>query len=273
VSPDYFRAMSIPLRHGRFFTRTDDRNAPPVVIVDDKLAARFWPNESAIGKRIRQGDDGPWRTIIGVVADTREYEVDAEPPITAFFPVEQYTIGSRFVVVRTAPTIEAASLMRAVARELAQIDPDLPAYDVATMEQRLHDALARRRLAMTLLVTFACCALALAIVGVYGVIAYWVGQRTRDIGIRIALGADGARIARMIAREFAGIVAAGLVTGAFAAMLLTRVLSSMLFGVSATDAATFVTVPLALALVSALATYLPARRAMRVDPLSAIRTE
>jgi predicted permease len=273
VSPDYFRAMSIPLRVGRFFTRTDDRNAPPVVIVDDKLAARFWPNESAIGKRIRQGDDGPWRTIVGVVADTREYEVDAEPPITAFFPVEQYTIGSRFVVVRTAPSIEAASLMTTVSRELAQIDRDLPAYDVATMEQRLHDSLARRRLAMTLLVTFAACALALAIVGVYGVIAYWVGQRTRDIGIRIALGADGARIARMIAREFAGIVAAGLVTGAIAALLLTRVLSSMLFGVSATDAATFVMVPLALALVSALATYLPARRAMRVDPLSAIRTE
>jgi predicted permease len=273
VSPDYFRAMSIPLRHGRLFTRADDRKAPPVVIVDDKLAARFWPNESAIGKRIRQGDDGPWRTIVGVVADTREYEVDAEPPITAFFPVEQYTIGSRFVVARTAPSIEAASLMTAVSRELAQIDPDLPAYDVATMEQRLHDSLARRRLAMTLLITFAACALALAIVGVYGVIAYWVGQRTRDIGIRIALGADGARIARMIAREFAGIVAAGLVTGAVAAVLLTRVLSSMLYGVSATDAATFVIVPLALALVSALATFLPARRAMQVDPLSAIRTE
>ena len=126
---------------------------------------------------------------------------------------------------------------------------------------------------MSLLVTFAVCALILAIVGVYGVIAYWVGQRTRDIGIRIALGADAARIARMIGREFAGIVVAGLVVGALTAILLTRVLSSMLFGVSATDAATFVMVPLALAVVSALATYVPARRATRVDPLSAIRTE
>ena len=273
VSPDYFRAMGIPLLQGRFFTATDNTNAPPVVIVDDKLAARFWPNESAIGKRIRQGDDGPWRTIVGVVADTREYEVDAEPPITAFFPVEQYTIGSRFVVVRTAPTVDAASLMNVVSTELGQIDPDLPAYDVATMEQRLHDALARRRLAMSLLVTFAVCAFALAIIGVYGVIAYWVGQRTRDIGIRIALGADGARIAGMIGREFAGIVVAGLVTGALAAVLLTRVLSSMLFGVSATDAATFIGVPLALGIVSALATFVPARRASRVDPLSAMRTE
>ena len=273
VSSDYFRAMGIPLLHGRFFTAADDRNAPPVVIVDDKLAARFWPNESAVGKRIRQGDDGPWRTIVGVVADTREYEVDAEPPITAFFPVEQYTIGSRFVVVRTASSVDAASLMSAVTRQLGQIDADLPTYDVATMEQRLHDALARRRLAMSLLVTFAGCAFALAIIGVYGVIAFWVSLRTRDIGIRIALGADAARIASLIAREFTGIVIAGLVTGALAAMALTRVMSSMLFGVSASDATTFVGVPLALALVSALAAYVPARRATRVDPVSAIRTE
>jgi putative ABC transport system permease protein len=126
---------------------------------------------------------------------------------------------------------------------------------------------------MLLGVTFAACAFALAVVGVYGVIAYWVGQRTRDIGIRIALGADAARIAAMIAREFVGVVVAGLVVGAVAAVMMTRVLSSMLFGVSATDAATFVMAPLALVVVSAFATYVPARRATRVDPLSAIRTE
>jgi predicted permease len=273
VSPDYFRAMGIPLLEGRFFAPTDNRSPPEVVIVDDKLAARFWPRESAIGKRIRQGSDGPWRTIVGVVADSREYEVDAEPPITAFFPVEQYTIGSRFVVVRTAPSVDAASLMTAVSRELRGIDPDLPAYDVATMEQRLHDSLARRRLAMSLLVTFAACAFGLAIVGVYGVIGYWVGQRTRDIGIRIALGADAARIATMIAREFAGVVIVGLLAGAAAAILVTRVLSSMLFGVSATDAATFIAMPLFLAVVTILATFTPVRRATRVDPLVAIRTE
>jgi len=244
-----------------------------VVIVDDKLAARFWPHESPIGKRIRQGNDGPWRTVIGVVGDTREYEVDAEPPITAFFPVEQFTIGSRFVVVRTASSADAASLMPAVSRELRGIDPDLPLYDVATMEQRLHDSLARRRLAMSLLVTFAACAFALAIVGVYGLMSYWVGQRTRDIGIRIALGANAPRIVAMIVREFAGVVGAGLVMGAVAAFLLTSVMSSMLFGVSATDPATFVAVPLVLAIVTVLATYAPMRRATRVDPLSAIRMD
>jgi len=273
VSADYFRAMGIPLITGRFFVSTDNKSAPEVVIVDDKLAARFWPHESAIGKRIRQGNDGPWRTVVGVVADTREYEVDAEPPITAFFPVEQFTIGSRFVVVRTASSVDAASLMSAVSRELRAIDPDLPAYDVATMEQRLHDSLARRRLAMSLLVTFATCAFALAIVGVYGLLAYWVGQRTRDIGIRIALGAGAPRIVTMIAREFAGVVAAGLVAGAVAAILLTSVMSSMLFGVSATDPATFIAVPAVLAVVTMLATYMPIRRATRVDPLAAIRTE
>ena len=273
VSSDYFRAMGIPLLHGRFFAATDNKAAPPVVIVDDKLAARFWPHESAIGKRIRQGNDGPWRTIVGLVADTREYEVDAEPPITAFFPVEQFTIGSRFVVVRTAPSVDAASLMPAVSRELRAIDPDLPSYDVATMEQRLHESLARRRLAMSLLVTFAACAFVLAIVGVYGLMSYWVGQRTRDIGIRVALGAEGSRIVMMIAREFAGVVAAGLVAGAVAAIGLTRVMTSMLFGVSATDALTFIAVPVVLAIVTMLATYTPVRRATRVDPITAMRTE
>jgi predicted permease len=265
--------MGIPLVAGRFFATTDNKAAPEVVIVDDKLAARFWPHESAIGKRIRQGSDGSWRTIVGVVADTREYEVDAEPPITAFFPVEQFAIGSRFVVMRTASSVDAASLMSAVSRELRAIDPDLPSYDVATMEQRLHDSLARRRLAMSLLVTFAVCAFVLAIVGVYGLMSYWVGQRTRDIGIRIALGANAPSIVTMIAREFAGVVAAGLVAGAAAAILLTRVMTNMLFGVSATDAGTFVAVPVGLAIVTTLATYRPVRRATRVDPLAAIRAE
>jgi len=137
----------------------------------------------------------------------------------------------------------------------------------------LHDSLARRRLAMSLLVTFAACAFALAIVGVYGLMSYWVGQRTRDIGIRIALGANAPRIVAMIVREFAGVVGAGLAMGAVAAFLLTSVMSSMLFGVSATDPATFVAVPLVLAIVTVLATYAPMRRATRVDPLSAIRMD
>ena len=273
ISPDYFRAMKIPLLSGRFFTEQDNKRSPEVVIVDDKLAARFWPNESAIGKRLRQGANGPWRTVVGVVADAREYEVDAEPPITAFFPVEQYNIASRFVVVRTSPRVDAASVTNAVSREIQALDPELPAYDVATMHHRLHDSLARRRLSMFLLGTFAAFALVLAAIGIYGVIAYWVDQRTREIGIRRALGADRASIRGLIGREFLVIVGIGLLIGFASALALTRVMSGLLFGVSATDVTTFGLVPLLLGVIALAATYLPARRAMRVEPIVAVRSE
>jgi predicted permease len=272
VSPDYFRAMGVSLEKGRFFTDQDNKQSPAVVIVDNKLAARFWPNEDAIGKRLRQGADGPWRTIVGVVTDAKQYEPDAQPPITAFFPVEQYTIGSRFVVVRTAANAgDAASLTRAVAKEIHTLDPELPAYDVSTMDHRLYDSLARRRLSMFLLGTFAVFALILASIGIYGVIAYWVDQRTREIGIRMALGADGVRILRLIAREFLPMVAFGLAIGLGGALALTRLMSGLLFGVSATDLATFGLIPVLFGMIALAATYLPARRATRVEPIVAVR--
>jgi predicted permease len=273
ISPDYFRAMGIKLLQGRFFEVTDNKQSPPVVIVDDKLAARFWPNESALGKRLRQGANGPWRAVVGVVADAKEYDVDAEPPITAYFPVEQYNIGSRFVVVRTATSVDAASLTSAVSREIQAIDPDLPAYDVATMEHRLFDSLARRRLSMFLLATFAAFALVLAAIGIYGVIAYWVDQRTHEIGIRMALGADRRRILALIGREFLVIVGIGLVAGLVGALALTRVMSGLLFGVSATDIVTFGVIPVLLGIVAVVATYVPARRATMVEPIVAVRGE
>ncbi|HEY9227930.1 MAG TPA: ABC transporter permease [Gemmatimonadaceae bacterium] len=274
VSPDYFRAMGIPLLHGRFFTTQDNREAPEVVIVDDKLAARFWPNERAIGKRLRRGSDGPWRTVVGVVGDTREYEVDAEPPITAFFPATQLGVASRFVVVRmSAGAPDAAYLTSAVNREIHALDPELPAYDVSTMDQRLHDSFARRRLSMFLLAAFAGFALVLSAIGIYGVIAYWVDQRTREIGIRMALGADRARILGLVGREFGVMIAIGLVAGIGAALALTRVMSTLLFGVTATDVGTFAILPVVLAVIAAAATYVPARRATRVEPIVAVRAE
>ena len=273
ISPDYFRAMGVPLLQGRYFTDQDNKEAPHVVIVDDKLAARFWPNENPLGKRLRQGTHGTWRTVVGVVADAREYEVDAEPPITVFFPVEQFNIASRFVVVRTAPGTNAASLTNAVTAQIRALDPELPAYDLATMEHRLHDSLARRRLSMFLLGTFAAFALTLAAIGIYGVIAYWVDQRTREIGIRMALGADRGRILSLIAREFAVMIAIGLASGLAAAFALTRVMSGLLFGVSSTDLTTFGLIPLLLGAIAGAATYLPARRAMSVEPIVAVRAE
>jgi predicted permease len=273
ISPDYFSAMGIKLVKGRFFEQTDNKHSPQVVIVDDKLAARFWPNESAIGKRLRQGANGPWRTVVGVVAQAREYDVNAQPPITAYFPVEQYNIASRFVVVRTASRVDAASLTNAISREIQAIDPDLPTYDVATMEQRLSDSFARRRLSMFLLTAFAAFALVLAAIGIYGVIAYWVDRRTREIGIRMALGADRQRILGLIGREFLAIVGIGLVTGLVGALGLTRVMSGLLFGVSATDITTFALIPILLGVVAIAATYVPARRATLVEPIVAVRAE
>ena len=273
ISPDYFRTMGVKLLRGRFFEQTDNKQSPEVVIVDDKLAARFWPNESALGKRLRQGANGPWRIVVGVVADAKDYDVDAEPPITAYFPVEQYNIGSRFVVVRSKPGVDAATLTAAVSREIQAIDADLPTYDVATMEHRLFDSLARRRLSMFLLATFAAFALMLAAIGIYGVIAYWVDQRTREIGIRMALGADRWKILELIGREFLVIVGIGLVVGLVGALVLTRVMSGLLFGVSATDITTFGVIPIVLGMVTLLATYVPARRATRVEPIVAVRSE
>jgi putative ABC transport system permease protein len=271
VSPDYFRAMGISLVEGRAFAGGDDRNAPPVAIVDDRLAARFWPGGSALGKRLRQGTDGPWRTVVGVVANTKQYELEAQPPITTYFPVEQYTIRSRFIVVRAAGSVPAAGITSGVMHVLRELDPELPAYDVDTMRQRLDDALARRRLSMSLLTAFATFALLLSAIGTYSVIAWWVDRRRHEVGIRMALGADRARILRLLGREFLLIVGSGLLVGVAGAFALTRLMSGLLFGVASVDAPTFGGVPLLIGLVAMVATYVPARRAMRIDPGTALR--
>jgi predicted permease len=273
VSPDYFRAMGMPLVQGRFFEPQDNLQSPPVVIVDEALAARFWP-DGAIGKRLRQRADGPWRTVVGVVRDGREYQAEVAPPITAYFPVQQYTIGSRFVVVRTHTALRDVSrLTNAVLGEVHALDPELPAYDVSTMQQRLADSFARRRLSMLLLTTFAVAALFLAGVGVYGTIAYWVGQRRREIGIRMALGADRAMILGLIAHEFGVTVGVGVAAGLVGAFALTQLMSGLLFGVSATDAVTFSVIPVIMAAIAAAAVYVPARSAMRAAPNDALRAE
>ncbi|HEY4303705.1 MAG TPA: ABC transporter permease [Gemmatimonadaceae bacterium] len=270
VSADYFSAMRMPLIGGRAFTAQDIKGAPDVAIVNRNLAARFWPRQSAIGKRLRQGDDGPWRTIVGVIDDNREFETEATPPITTYFPVAQFNIGSRFIVVRTAAGADPAATTTSVLREIHALDPDLPAYDVSTMDDRLRDSLSRRRLATKLLVAFAVIALLLAAVGIYGVTAYWVGERSREIRIRVALGADRTAVLTLLMKEFSLIIGLGIAIGLAAAFALTRVLSSLLFGVSTTDTATFVLLPTVVAAVALLAVLGPARRALRVDPASAL---
>jgi predicted permease len=273
VSSDYFSAMGIPLARGRVFSEQDDMNAPPVVVVDDRFAARFWPNENAIGKRIRQGTDGPWRSVVGVVRNTGEYQTSAQPPITAYFPVTQYGIASRFVVVRTAPGVDDRALLPAINREVRQLDPTLPLYDVRAMSERLSDSLARRRLAMDLLTAFAVLAIVLAAIGTYSLIAHWVEQRRRDIGIRMALGADRRRVIELLLREFGPMIVAGIVLGLFAANAVSHVLSAMLFRVSPNDLLTFALLPIGTLMVATLATVVPARRAVGVEPATALRSD
>ena len=271
VNPDYFKAMGMPLLKGRYFDDRDVRGAPDVAIVDDKLAERFWPNEDAIGKRMRRGDQGPWRTVIGVVADTKEYEVDGEPPITAFYPNRQLGVGTRYIVVKTRS--DPTAMVSAVTREVQALDADLPVYDIASMEERLLDSLARRRFSMFLLVVFAGCASLLAAIGIYGVVSFWVSQRTRELGIRAALGARQTDIMQLVIRQVVVLVAIGITVGLAAALGLTRVMSSLLFGVSATDAITYVLLAVVLGVVALVATWVPARRAAGVPPIIALRQD
>jgi ABC-type antimicrobial peptide transport system permease subunit len=221
--------------------------------------------------RLRRGNSGPWRTVVGVVADTKEYEVDGEPPITAFYAVQQIGVGTRYLVVKTRS--DPTALASAVAREVRAIDADLPVFDIATMEQRLHDSLARRRFSMFLLGVFAACASLLAAIGIYGVVSFWVSQRTRELGIRAALGARQLDIMRLVIRQAVVLVAVGLAAGLVGAFGLTRVMSRLLFGVSATDALTYASLAIVLGIVALVATWVPARRAAGVPPIVALRQE
>ena len=271
VSPDYFRAMGIPLLKGRFFDDRDVRNAPDVAIVDDKLAERFWPGQDPIGKRMRRGDSGPWRTVVGLVADTKQYAVDGEPPITAFYPNRQLGVGTRYLVIKT--TSDPRSIVPAVTREVQSLDADLPVFDVVTMEERLADSFARRRFSMFLLGVFAACASLLAAIGIYGVVSFWVSQRTRELGIRAALGAQQADIMQLVIGQAVVLIAIGIGVGLVVAFGLTRVMSSLLFGVSATDAVTYGLLAVLLAVVALVASWVPARRAAGVPPIIALRRD
>ncbi|HST22689.1 MAG TPA: ABC transporter permease [Blastocatellia bacterium] len=271
ISPDYLRVMGIPLIKGRDFDERDIKGAPEVIIVNEELARRFWPDEDPIGKRIQRGGKGPWRKVVGVVRDDKEFSLENEPPITLFHPVEQFTIGSRYFVARTSS--DPAPMIAAVTEEIRALDPELPAYDVSTMEQRVHDTLARRRFSMFLLGVFAAFAVVLAAIGIYGVMTYWVNQRTHEIGIRMALGAGQRNILQLVIRQASVLVSVGIVAGLAGAFALTRVMSSLLFGVSATDRFTFIVISLLLAVVALLASYVPARRATKVDPMVALRHE
>jgi putative ABC transport system permease protein len=272
VARDYFRAMGIPLVRGRVVTDRDGAADPKVLVINQALARRYFAGEDPIGRRLKvEWGDSVGGEIVGVVGDVKHAGLDSVPSPTIYLPAPQFPFPAMAVVVRTrSDPLAMAAAVRGAVREL---DPDIPTADVKTMEQYVETSVARRRFTMLLLGGFAALALVLAALGIYSVIAYSVARRTREIGLRIALGAQRGDVAAMVVRQGVTVALVGVAVGLAGAALLTRVLANLLFGVSATDPLTFAGVALLLGTVAALASYIPARRAMRVDPMVALRTE
>ncbi len=270
ASTDYFRTMEIPLRTGRYFSEHDTAEMPQVVIIEEKFAQRFWPRGDAIGKHLWFDPKKPY-TIVGVVGTVKQYGLETDGKIATYFPQQQDPSNDMFLVARTSS--DPGGLAGAVVREIHAVDPSVAVYGIRTMQERLYDSLARQRFSSTLLGAFAAFALVLAAVGIYGVMSYLVTQSTHDIGVRVALGAQPGNIVGLVVRQGMELAAIGILMGLAGAAALTRVMASLLFGISATDALTFVAVAALLAAVAFAATVIPARRATRVDPMVALREE
>jgi putative ABC transport system permease protein len=274
VIPDYFATLGIALKRGRTFTAADRDGQPPVAIVSESVARRFWPNEDAVGRRIGYAWDSPWLTIVGVVADTKQDSLRDTLSTSMYVPWEQWTrmsASEMWVVARTArnPT-DIASAVRSI---VAEVDRSVPVSDVRTMQTVVGDSMQKTRVTTLLVGAFALAALLLGAVGIYGVMSYLVSQRAREMGIRMALGAKPGQVQAMIVRRGAALAAAGTAAGLIAAVFATKSLGSLLYGISVRDPITFAVVPLLFLVVAAVASYAPARRATRVDPVRALRTE
>ena len=273
VSPEYFRVMRIPLRRGRFLTMRDDFGAQPVAVISESMARRFWPGEDPIGRRLRSkygfdGDD--WFTVAGIVGDVRQLGPHQPAPLQVYFNFLQRGQSMMLAVRSAGDPARLAPSLRAL---VAEWDREAPIYDVRTMDDRLGSSTAYRRRVTVLLGGFAALALVLTVAGIYSVMSYLVARRTREIGIRLAVGATRGDILGMVVKRAAGLAAAGVLIGLAGALALTRVLSSLLYGVDPADPATLAAVSVGLALVALAAAYLPARHAARIDPMAALRAE
>jgi predicted permease len=268
---DYFHTMQIPLVSGRYFRDSEDSGS--VAIVDESFAEHFLTGQEPIGHRLKlgaQSSQAPWITIVGLVKSVKQYGLDAQPRITCYFPHDQNTRAGMYMVVQAAST---TGLLSALAAEVHALDSDLPIYDAGTIEQRVAGSLGRRRFSMLMLGGFAVLALLLAVIGIYGVVSYSVTQRTNEIGIRMALGASSGSVLRLILRQGLLLGIMGIGIGLAGAIVLTRLISGLLYGVSAADPLTFAAVSILLAAAAVAAQIIPARRAARVDPIIALRHE
>jgi putative ABC transport system permease protein len=277
VTPRYFEAMGIPLLAGRDFAGTDTKQAPNVVVINEAFARRHFAGESPLGHRIRlQGQERDPLLIVGVVGDVRQLGLDEQPVPEAFVPFLQDPLSKtyqRSMTIVACTKSDPGSVAGSLRAALTSLDKSLPVYDLKPMTEYLRDSLARRRFNLILLIAFAGVALVLAAIGIYGVISYGVTQRTHEIGIRMALGAEKSDVLRLVVRQGMIMALIGVAIGVLASLALTRLMESLLFGVSVTDPLTFTVIALLLTSVALLACFVPARRASKVDPLIALRSE
>lgn len=274
VTPSYFKALGISLLRGRDFDERDTDVSPPVVVVDETLANTYWPNEDPIGRRLHRGgakSTNPWATVVGVVRHVRCRTLEALSRVQVYWPTAQRPAWSMSLAIRTLS--DPSAFAEAVRNQIVAIDPEQPVYRVRTMEEWLEGSLARRRLSMLLLSIFAGAALALSAVGIYGVISYWVSQRTREMGIRMALGAARPDLLRLVLNQSVVLAGAGVALGLIGSLAVNHLISSLLFNVKPNDPLTFLTVAVGLTAVALLASFLPAYRATRVHPIVALRYE
>jgi predicted permease len=271
VSQDYFRTMGIELRDGRNFTDRDAEKAPKVALISETFARRHFPDESPLGKRIGNGDPDGWTEIVGVVADVKQFGLSQDARVTMYFPLAQRPARQLFYVMRT--TSEPLSQTLALRNAVASLDKNLAVSSIQTMQERTSQSIGQERFTLMLFGLFAALALVLSAAGIYGVMSYSVAQRTHEMGIRQALGAQTRDVLTLVLREGMILVLIGAVLGLGGAFLLTGLMEKLLFGVTATDPLTFVGVAILLALTALLACYVPARRATKVDPMVALRYE
>ncbi len=279
VTTDYLQTMGIPLKQGRYFDETDNEGSTPVVIINETMARQYWPDQNVLGRRFSLGDSDAkkWRqliTVVGVVADVRQMRVDVPVKAEMYLPYQQYNSqwhAPYMLAIRVSG--DPLSMVASVSREIHEVDPDLPISVIATMSRLIGEGTDQRRVGMILLATFAGIALLLAALGIYGALAYFVAQRTREIGVRLALGARQRDVLMMVMRQGMKLTLFGIAIGLIGGLGLARLMKSLLFGVSASDPLTFVGVAALLASVATMACYIPARRATKVDPMIALRAE